>query len=144
MGTSKAPDPHQGTGQQFPCQLPQQTKAQEEASQIARTRFFEGRVMLRLMPGSGLDPLGGTHMLIGWTQVMPLWCQEVVTIKAHSTMTSPGSASLPLPSFLGRRFTWTPACDSGCLALFGPLILYIRRLSSKSVAPVQSSYSTCC
>ena len=91
------------------------------------------------MPGHGLDPLDGTHKPIDWTQVMPLRCQEAATIKARSTMTSQGSASLLLSSFLGRRLAQTPACDSGCLALFGSLILYMRRLSSKSAAPVQSS-----
>ena len=143
MGTSNAPDPHQGAGRCLPLHPPQQTKAQEEASQIAGTRFFEGRVMLRLMPGPDLDSLDGTHKPIGRTQVMPLQCQEAATVKAHSIVTSPGSASLLLSSFLGRRFTWTPACDHGCLALFGSLILHTRRLSSKSVAPVQTSYSTC-
>ena len=98
--------------------------------------------LLRLMPGHGLDPLDGTHRLIGRTQVMPPWCQGAAIIRAHSTVTSPGSASLPSSSFPGRRFPRTPACDSGRLAPFGSLILYIRRLSSKSVAPVQSSYLT--
>ena len=92
--------------------------------------------------GPGLDPLDGTCIPIDWTQVMPLRYQGAATIKAHSTMTSLGSASLPSSSFLGRRFPRTPACDSGCLAPFGSLILYIRRPSSKTVAPVQSSYLT--
>ena len=30
------------------------------------------KMVLRLVPGPGLDPLDGTHKLIGWTQVMPL------------------------------------------------------------------------
>ena len=36
------------------------------------------------------------------------------------------------------------SCDSHCLTLFGISLVYIRRLSSKMVAPVQSSLSTCC
>ena len=41
---------------------------------------------------------------------------------------------------LSGKVPGVPACDSRCLALFGLPILYMRRLSSKSVAPVRSSY----
>ena len=44
---------------------------------------------------------------------------------------------------LGKGLPQILACDSGHLVLFSSLILYTRRLPSKSVTSVQSSYSTC-
>ena len=111
LGTCKTPCTCPRIGHGFSFTIPCKTQTQEETNQIARTRFFKGRVMLRTHPLSAhpiiLAPAPST---LGRPQRLPL-CSSCSLIGPRPSSKRFHSRSIVF--LMRREIPTTVPCDSG-------------------------------